>query len=74
MVIGSIMMAIPILGNYFLYYFFVSSQYQFEQNQEQYYAISDFIRNFMPLGLMVFAIGFARLTKLFGLIRGRTSV
>lgn len=73
-IIGTAMMAVAILGRFFLYYYSTNSQYQFESQLEKYYAISDFIGHFFPIGLLFMSIGFARFTKLLSHIRRRNHV
>lgn len=69
LLIGALLMGITVLGKYYLYYQFTNSQYQFEKNQENYFSISDFLSNLYPVGLLLFSIGLARISKLLTFIR-----
>lgn len=74
MVVGSFSMAISIIGSLLIYIFSANYQYYFDRNQELYHGVSDLIINLMPLGIVLFAICFARHTRLLSKISGRSSV
>ena len=72
--IGSILLTISILGNFAIYYYQKNNQFNFEKHQETLYTVSDFITLLMPIGLLLFAVGFARFSNFIAYIRGRKSV
>ena len=71
MVVGAILMVIALVASLWIYYYSVNHQYLFEDNQGFAYGLSSYLIHLMPIGLSVFAIGFARYTKLAENIRSK---
>lgn len=68
MVLGAALMVVSIIGSLSLYYYSFNHQYMYEQDLKANDVIFRYLVKLMPIGLLIFSIGFTRYTKLLGKI------